>query len=53
MSIADLLVIGVVLTFLGFIVWANVHHRKQMLRERKAAAARNLGTRSKAEARRG
>ncbi|WP_156421005.1 hypothetical protein [Aureimonas sp. AU22] len=42
MSIADLLVIGVVLTFLGFIIWANVHHRKQVLRERKAAATRSL-----------
>ncbi|WP_279482449.1 hypothetical protein [Aureimonas sp. SK2] len=29
MTIADLFVLGVVATFLGFVVWVNVHHRKK------------------------
>ena len=52
MSIADLIVIGVVAAFLGFIVWASVQHRKETLRERKAAMARDLEARTKGRSRR-
>ena len=52
MSIADVFVIGVVAAFLGFIVWANVQHRKKTLRERKTAMARNLEARTEVETRR-
>lgn len=42
MSIADFFVVGVAASFLGFIVWANLHHRKHSARNRQTEAQRRL-----------
>ncbi len=40
MSIADLFVIGVVAVLFGFVLFANIHHQRRTLRQRKAEASR-------------
>lgn len=42
MSIADLFVIGVVAALFGFVLFANIHHQRRTLRQRKAEASRKL-----------
>ncbi len=52
MSIADLFVIGVVAVLFGFVLFANIHHQRRTLRQRKAEASRKLSRSNLASERR-